>query len=117
MAEPRSDSSAAALVAGHPGAIAAGRLAPLLPRMLLDEVPHAPGRGARPQPLPLLPAQERDGVGRERRDGPERRDCGSGEPLTVRGRLADPTAWMAGREVTGPLDADAAPLPEPAPWP
>ncbi|MDT0341104.1 maleylpyruvate isomerase family mycothiol-dependent enzyme [Streptomyces litchfieldiae] len=50
-------------------------------------------------------------------DGPERRAFGTGEPVTVRGRLTDLTAWLAGRTAPGPLDADPAPLPELGPWP
>ncbi|MBL1096801.1 maleylpyruvate isomerase family mycothiol-dependent enzyme [Streptomyces coffeae] len=53
----------------------------------------------------------------EATDGPERRELGAGAPLTVRGRLGDLTAWMAGREVPGPLDSGSTPLPELAPWP
>ncbi|QKV91355.1 maleylpyruvate isomerase family mycothiol-dependent enzyme [Streptomyces sp. NA02950] len=53
----------------------------------------------------------------EATDGPERRESGTGAPLTVRGRLGDLTAWLAGREVPGPLDSGPAPLPELAPWP
>ncbi|MER7787335.1 maleylpyruvate isomerase family mycothiol-dependent enzyme [Streptomyces sp. NPDC097640] len=53
----------------------------------------------------------------EAADGPERRTYGSGEPLTVRGRLADLTAWLAGRTPAGPLDSGPAPLPELRPWP
>lgn len=53
----------------------------------------------------------------EATDGPERRAYGSGEPLTVRGRLTDLTAWLAGRAPTAPLDSGPAPLPELRPWP
>ncbi|MFK4263332.1 maleylpyruvate isomerase family mycothiol-dependent enzyme [Streptomyces milbemycinicus] len=53
----------------------------------------------------------------EATDGPERRTYGSGEPLTVRGRLTDLTAWLAGRTPAGPLDSAPAPLPELRPWP
>ncbi|OMI36122.1 maleylpyruvate isomerase family mycothiol-dependent enzyme [Streptomyces sparsogenes] len=53
----------------------------------------------------------------EATDGPERRAYGSGEPLTVRGRLTDLTAWLTGRAPTGPLDSGPAPLPELRPWP
>ncbi|MGY0056134.1 maleylpyruvate isomerase family mycothiol-dependent enzyme [Streptomyces sp. LZ34] len=51
----------------------------------------------------------------EATDGPERRTYGSGGPLTVRGRLTDLTAWLAGRTPAGPLDPEA--LPELRPWP
>ncbi|KAK1184618.1 maleylpyruvate isomerase family mycothiol-dependent enzyme [Streptomyces sp. NBS 14/10] len=53
----------------------------------------------------------------EATDGPERRTYGAGVPLTVRGRLADLTAWLAGRTPAGPLDSGPAPLPELRPWP
>ncbi|MCM2429851.1 maleylpyruvate isomerase family mycothiol-dependent enzyme [Streptomyces sp. RKAG337] len=50
-------------------------------------------------------------------DGPEAPVLGDGEPVTVRGRLTDLTAWLAGREPQGPLDSGSAPLPELGPWP
>ncbi|MFF3768228.1 hypothetical protein ACFYYR_29675 [Streptomyces sp. NPDC001922] len=66
----------------------------------------------------LAPRAPEGGLTLVAADGPEVRGLGAGErPVTVRGALADLTAWLAGRVPEGPVDAEPGPLPGLRPWP